>query len=92
MTGAPVSGGELDRREFLASVVLVAGGIAVSAAVPWPRAAFGEPAPVRLSDWTIDDVWGAYPRYAEPIDYVPYRPAGGGALAAVGSIDALLHA
>jgi hypothetical protein len=37
----------------------------VAAAVASP---FGK-SPERLTDWTIDDMWGVYPRYAERIDY-----------------------
>ena len=33
-----------------------AGAVAAVAALP-------------LADWTIDDMWGVYPRYAEPIGY-----------------------
>lgn len=77
--GEPAS---MERREFLGAASLAAGGIAFSAAVPWAatappaaaasRAAPSVPAasaPGRLEDWTIDDVWGAYPRYADPIGF-----------------------
>ena len=61
----------MNRREFVGNVAVVAGGISVSAVVPWvsqPAAAV-QPSPATLSDWTIDDMWGVYPRYAEPIGY-----------------------
>ena len=62
-------GPKLDRREFVGTV----GVAAVTAFLPL---AVGAQSPVRstssreiLSDWTIDDMWGVYPRYADPIGY-----------------------
>jgi hypothetical protein len=82
----------IGRRELIGSVTLVAGGIAASAVLPWPGAAQAEavePTPEPLSDWTIDDMWGVWPRYAEPIDYACARPE---TVAAFGSIEALFYA
>jgi len=36
-----------------------------------------------LTDWTIDDMWGVYPRYAEPIAYGRPRTDGDVAVAAI---------
>jgi hypothetical protein len=89
---APGSPSHPGRREFFGQVALVAGGIAVSAALPWPAAAAGAAAagarPL-LADWSIDDQWGASPRYAEPIGF-GRRPEA--TVAAAGSIDVLFHA
>lgn len=98
---------KLDRREFFGRVALVAGGIAVTAAVPWPvaralaaSAAAQTRVPSGLADWSIDDQWAPSPRYADPIGY----PAQGGwasvraireptaGAASVGSIEALFYA
>jgi hypothetical protein len=77
----------LARREF----IVAAGAIAVAYA-PLSALAQVEPAtpqaatPVLLDDWTIDDMWGVYPRYAEPIGYA--RPRGDGeVIAAVAPVD-----
>lgn len=43
------------------------------------------------SDSQIDDMWGAYPRYAELIDY-PRAREPEARIAAAGSIDVLFHA
>jgi hypothetical protein len=67
-------GSSLDRREF----IVAAGAIAVAYA-PFSALAHVEPATpvaatsVLLDDWTIDDMWGVYPRYADPIGYAPPR-------------------
>jgi len=47
----------------------------------------GEATPrAKLADWTIDDMWGVYPRPSEPIGYG--RPRGDGELlAAVQPVD-----
>jgi hypothetical protein len=95
----------MDRREFFGSVALVAGGIVVTAALPWPAArALARPGAAtavrpELADWSIDDQWAPTPRYADPIGYGGHadaRTAVSGAsrpsLAALGSIDALFHA
>lgn len=82
----------LTRRGFIRSVALVSGGIAVSAVLPWSVRAAGttEAALAPLTDWTIDDMWGVYPRYAEPIGFG--RPEARAEMAATGSIDALFYA
>jgi len=93
MSGGERDGAGMNRREFVGSVALVTGGIAVSAVVPGvsPPAMAAQSPPATLSDWTIDDMWGVYPRYADPIGYG--RPLGRGETAAVqGSIDALFYA
>ena len=78
----------LDRREF----IIATGAVAVAYL---PFAAAVQAAPVvgaatqqeLLADWTIDDMWGVYPRPSEPIGYG--RPRGDGELtAAVDPIDA----
>lgn len=61
----------IDRREFIAVVASSAGVVLVPApslvaAGPLADAITG---PERLADWTIDDMFGAYPRYADPIGY-----------------------
>jgi hypothetical protein len=75
----------MDRREFFGRVALVAGGIAVSLALPWPAAralartaaaASSRDAPsavAAVADWSIDDQWAPTPRCADPIGYG--RPA-----------------
>ena len=56
----------LTRRELIAG----AGAVAAATALPLGVLASAAPAPrQRLEDWTIDDMWGVYPRYAEPIGY-----------------------
>jgi hypothetical protein len=74
----------LDRREFLGG----AGAVVLTATLPVAWSAQATPAPSvapLLSDWTIDDMWGVYPRYAEPIDY-PRAPRDVG-MAAVDPVD-----
>jgi hypothetical protein len=66
----------IDRRAFVVTLVT---GIAVVSILPsrLPAALVAEqqsaPAPYSksgpLSDWTVDDMTGAYPRYAESIGY-----------------------
>lgn len=88
---APASPSHPGRREFFGQVVLVAGGIAASAVFPWRAAEAGSAAGgarPRLADWSIDDQWGASPRYAEPIGFG--RPPEA-TVAAAGCIDALFH-
>ena len=57
------------RREFLA----IGASLGAVAAMPLARMADHAAAPAspaaRLDDWTIDDMWGVYPRYAETIRY-----------------------
>jgi hypothetical protein len=71
--GKDPDAGVLDRREFIgaasafaATVLLPASAVAVPPAAQAPRAT--------LADWTIDDMWGVYSRYADPIGYG--RPRG----------------
>jgi hypothetical protein len=78
--GAPA----FDRREF----IVAAGAIAVAYA---PLAAMAQVAaplahPVLLEDWTIDDMWGVYPRYSEPIGYGRPREDGE-RMASVAAVD-----
>ncbi len=65
MSGA----GKLDRREFVGTVGVAAVAaflpLAVGAREPMKPAS----SPEVLSDGTIDDMWGVYPRYADPIGY-----------------------
>jgi hypothetical protein len=63
----------LDRRRFLAA----SGGAALLAQAPLSVLAGADAvsAPESLHDWTIDDMWGVYPRYAEAIGFA--RPAPG---------------
>jgi hypothetical protein len=64
----------VDRRVFMGTL---AAASAVSL-LPLPAAAAVSPqshaaAPALLGDWHIDDQWGVYPRFVEPIAYG--RPA-----------------
>lgn len=64
---ASESGASIDRREFIGA----AGGLALTALLPMSAIVA---APTRaggalLSDWTIDDMWGVYARYADPIGF-----------------------
>lgn len=66
---------ELDRREFIAGVASAAG----TALIPAPSLAAATPVATavtgpKLADWSIDDAFGLFPRYAEPIGYG--RPCG----------------
>ena len=81
-------GMSLDRREF----IVAAGAVAVAYL---PLAALVRAAPAvgaathqeLLADWTIDDMWGVYPRPSEAIGYG--RPRGDGELlATIDPIDA----
>jgi TAT (twin-arginine translocation) pathway signal sequence len=63
---------DLDRRSFLG------GAAALSALAVLPQASFATelviaPRPHLLADWSIDDMWGVYPRYADPIGYARRR-------------------
>lgn len=63
---------EVDRRQFVA----LAGGALTAALVPassFAAVASAVTGPELSTDWTIDDQWGAYPRYADSIGYG--RPA-----------------
>lgn len=52
----------MDRRVFAGLLTCAAAQIAAARVLP----PMFEPA---LSDWTIDDMAGTYPRYAEPIGF-----------------------
>ena len=63
-------GSGLDRREFIVAAGAIAVAYAPLAAIVQAAAAPANAAqPVLLDDWTIDDMWGVYPRYSEPIGY-----------------------
>lgn len=62
------TGISLDRRDFLAGT----GTALAVAALPTAalaRATQDGPPRELLTDWTIDDVWGLYPRYADAIGF-----------------------
>src|SRR5690606_4211726 len=69
--GRSMIGNAMNRRAFIGGAALAAGGITVSAAMPWTSAPVGaeQPTLATLTDWSVDDMWGVYPRYAERIDY-----------------------
>jgi len=65
---------KLDRREFIGAT----SAAAAVALVPVPSLVVARPAESAvtgplLDDWTIDDMFGDYPRYAQAIDFA--RPA-----------------
>lgn len=73
---ASTNAAQLDRREFIAAATAVAAVAALplaassrAAAPAAAPAAVPVPAAAPLADWTIDDMWGVHPRYAEPIGY-----------------------
>jgi hypothetical protein len=84
----------MNRRAFIGRAALVGGGLAVSAVLPWTSAPVGaeQPTLAALTDWSIDDMWGVYPRYAERIDYPRTAAPETTAAAAAGSIDTLFYA
>lgn len=56
----------LDRRQFMLGL----GAVAAASVLPLTVAAGGAgPAEPALTDWTIDDMWGVYPRYADRIPF-----------------------
>jgi hypothetical protein len=57
----------ISRRVVLGSAV--AGAAVSMLPLPASLAAAATAGPQLLTDWTIDDMWGVYPRYAEPIAY-----------------------
>lgn len=77
----------LDRREFIATAGAAAAAACLPVALAVAVPSVGEAAPqAKLADWTIDDMWGVYPRPSEPIGYG--RPCGDGELlAAVQPVD-----
>ena len=55
------------RREFIATVgATAAGALAPTVATAFTSADSG---PAALLDWTIDDMFGVWPRYADPIPH-----------------------
>ena len=84
----------LNRRDFLQGAAAAAGGLGVSVSWAWVADPVGtaEPLLARLDDWTIDDMWGVYPRYAEPIGYARPEAPRAASTSAAGSIDALFYA
>lgn len=77
MSSTTPKAGDLDRREFL--VGAAAATLALSPLAASVRSAIaGESRSVtarELVDWSIDDMWSGYPRYAEPIAYARPRTA-----------------
>jgi hypothetical protein len=55
-----------DRREFLGAAVATA-LLPATALIPAGPVAAAVTGPAPLADWTIDDQWMGYPRYAEAI-------------------------
>jgi hypothetical protein len=86
-------GAGLDRREFIvaAGAIAVAYAPIVAAVDVAATSAAGEGGPVVLEDWTIDDMWGVYPRPHEAIGFGRARDDGALA-AALDPIDAGLVA
>jgi hypothetical protein len=81
----------LGRREFIAATTAAAAALtplaqAVAAAVAPAAPSGATPPAARLADWTIDDMWGVYPRPHEPIGFG--RPRGDEPIAAVACADA----
>lgn len=64
----------IDRRTFVGALAAVS-AVSLLPSASHAVGAFGPAgaASPLLSDWTIDDMWGVYPRYADPIAYG--RPA-----------------
>jgi hypothetical protein len=63
---AKLESGACDRREFIGAAVAAA-TLPAASLIPAGPVAAAVAGPVPLSDWTIDDQWMGYPRYAEPI-------------------------
>lgn len=69
----------LDRREF----IVATGATMAVTYLPFAESVAATPVGATtprelLTDWTIDDMWGVYPRPSEPIGYG--RPHGDGEL------------
>ena len=77
----------LDRREFVRSAGAVAAAVCLPVTMAITAPAVGTEAPLAtLADWTVDDMWGVYPRPSEAIGYG--RPPGDGEpVAAVHAAD-----
>lgn len=83
----------MNRRDFIVGATSAA-GVAITTTLPWlagPVLA-APPTHVQLSDWSIDDMWGVYPRYAEAIDYPHTRKSEARLAVEMGSIEALFYA
>jgi hypothetical protein len=79
-----------DRRQVLAGAASFAATAllpSLIAAAPVESAVTG---PERLTDWTIDDMFGLYPRYSQAIGYG--RPSREPALAAADPLERLFFA
>ena len=68
---------KMNRRGFVGAVGLAAAGVATGTllpnlAPPHAMAAYAITGP--LTDWSIDDMTGAAPRYAEPIGHPQFDP------------------
>jgi hypothetical protein len=61
----------IDRREFLGAAggVFAAAFTPLASIVPAGPVAAAVSGPELLNDWTIDDMWGVNPRYADAIGY-----------------------
>ncbi len=62
-------GPKLDRREFVGTLSVAAVTAFLPLTVGARHPTKSASSPELLSDWTIDDMWGVYPRYADPIGY-----------------------
>jgi hypothetical protein len=79
MSSKPVT--IIDRREFIVTAGAAAAVACLPVALAAAAPAVGGTAPqAKLADWTIDDMWGVYPRPSEAIGYG--RPRGDGELLA----------
>ena len=60
-----------DRREFIGTVgATAAGALAPTVATAFTSAVTSaDSGPAALVDWTIDDMFGVWPRYADPIPH-----------------------
>ena len=67
---------KVNRRAFVGTVGLAAAGVATGTLLP-NHAPAGQMAPYAktgpLTDWSIDDMTGAAPRYAEPISHPQFH-------------------
>jgi hypothetical protein len=71
----------VDRREFIVAAGATAAAAALPVAIVSASPALGaQAAAATLADWSIDDMWGVYPRPSEAIGFG--RPRGDGELTA----------
>jgi hypothetical protein len=77
-----------NRREFMLAAGAAAVAYAPLMSLASGASAVGAPQPSAppLEDWTIDDMWGVWPRYAEAIGFAP-PPEAAPALAHVAAVD-----